>query len=835
MESKGLNPFRLSHFTTRLFTTLIASFAVSSNLFAQTDTLRVQLPESKSALTSQVKYNARDSIRFNLKKKKIFLYGDAHVDYGDINLKAERIVIDWERNIVSASGITDSTGKLIGNPIFTQGGKTFDAFEMDYNFKTEKGKIKKVSTQEGQGYLHGETVLRDADKNFLVSGGRYTTCNLPDHQHFYIRANKIKVIPDDKIITGPANLVIEDIPTPLVVPFGFFPNTTRNKSGILIPTYGDSPELGLFLQQGGYFFNINSHLQAALTGTIYSRGSWGVQSFVNYNYRYKFDGAFDVRYSKILRGDPELLGSLANRDFFITWRHNQSNKARPNSQFSANVQAGTNNFNSLNSFNTQNIVTNTFQSNITYTKTFPRSPFNLNLNAGHTQNTQTRIISITAPQVQLNMNRIFPFKLKNSVGNPKWFEKIGVTYTLNGRNTITQPDSLLGRGGFARQMSNGLQHNIPIATSMQVAKFFTFSPGMNILGRGYFSRLEKRFDENTGTFVNDTVQGFWAPHEVNFNASLSTRVFSTLQLGKNIIRHVVVPALGFSYQPDYSTRQSGFFGPDNTPATYSPYQIGIFGEPSIGRRGIVSLALNSNLEAKIRSKRDTTGTGLVKVSLLDAFNINGGYNLAADSLQMQPINFNLRTRLFKKLDVVFSQNWDPYAVNPLNNQRINVFEINQTGKLLRTTNRQLALTTNLTSGPPRRKGKVDEQKQAMIDRERGMYVDFNVPWTVNATFNLSYNPLNTTNPSSAILNINGDVNITEKWKIGFVSGYDFNQKALSFTSFDIYRDLHCWEMRFNYIPFGFQRSYRLTINVKASVLQDLKLNRRRAWFDQQNL
>lgn len=834
MLSKALNTFHVNQFTTRLFTAFIFLFCNTFHAFSQSDSIRLQLPLSKSALSDQVKYKARDSIRFNLKKKKIFLYGDAKVDYQNISLNAEQIVIDWETSLVNATGVFDSTGKRIGSPVFSQGGQTFDAFEIDYNFRTEKGRIKKVSTQEGQGYLQGETVFRDANKNFLVNGGRYTTCNLPDHQHFYIRANKIKVIPNDKIITGPANLVIEDVPTPLVVPFGFFPNTTRNKSGILVPTYGDSPELGLFLQQGGYFFNISPNFQAALTGTIYSRGSWGLQGLTNYNYRYKFDGVFDVRYSKILRGDPELLGSLVNRDFFITWRHNQSPKARPNSQFSANVQAGTNNFNALNSFNTQNIVTNTFQSNITYTKTFPRSPFSLSLNAGHTQNTQTRVVSITAPQLQLNMNRIFPFKSKNTVGNPKWFEKIGITYTLNGRNTITQPDTLLGRGGIVRQMSNGLQHTIPIATSFQMGKYFTVSPGMNILGRGYFSRLEKRFDPDKGNFVNDTIQGFWAPHEVNFNTSVSTRVFSMLYLGKNIIRHVVVPTLGFSYQPDYSTRRFGFFGPDNAPASYSPYQIGIFGEPSVGRRGVVSLGLNSNLEAKFKSKRDTTGTGFKKVTLLDAFNINSGYNLAADSLQFQPVVFNLRTRLFKKLDVVFSQNWDVYAINPLNNQRINTFQYEVNGNLLRTVTRNLALTTNLASAAPKRKSALSPEQKAILDRERGMYVDFNVPWTLNATFNLAFNPLSTVK-SSAILNINGDVNLTDKWKIGFVSGYDFNQKALSFTSFDIYRDLHCWEMRINYIPFGFQRSYRLTINVKASVLQDLKLNRRRAWFDQQNL
>ncbi len=803
----------------------------------QTDSLKVgSLVKSPDALDSKVEYKARDSMRFALKEKKIYLYGAAEVKYEQIELKAEYVEINWSTNIVHAEGRPDSSGKVIGKPVFSEGSQTFDADKMDYNFKTKKGRISGVFTRQGEGYLHGDQVKKNEKDEFFVKNGKYTTCNLPEHPHFYINASKIKVIPKDKIVSGPANLVIEDVPTPLAVPFGIFPNSTSRSSGVVFPTYGESPGLGFFLQEGGYYFGINDHLDASIRGTIYSRGSWGLSGGTNYSYRYRFNGNFDVRYSKILQGDPELLGSAVNKDFFITWRHNQDAKARPNSRFSASVQAGSSNFNALNSFNTNNIVSNTFQSSISYSKTFANTPFNMVLSAGHSQNTATRVVTVSAPELQVNMNRYYPLKRKEAVGAQRWYEKIGVTYTLQSRNTISLADSLYGRPGWTDKFNNGVLHQVPIQTSFQVLKYFTFTPGFNYTERWYFSTIDKFFDSASQDVITDTIRGFRASREWNANAALSTRVYSFLKLGKNTIRNVMTPQLNYRYQPDFGTREFGFYGPGGTVGSFSPFDIGIYGQPPVGRQGTFGINVNNNLEGKFRSKRDTTGTGLKKVSILDAFNLGTAYNIAADSLNWQPLSISARTKLFKKLDVVYSSSYDFYAVDTATGIRVNRFELNETGKLLRPLTANLALTTTLASGKRENLNSNsgnDAERRELANNPMD-YVDFNIPWSFNAGFVLSTRYVNNETQSNQVLNLSGDINLTEKWKIPLTTGYDFKQKQFSFSTVDIFRDLHCWEMHFNWIPFGFRQSYNFTIRVKSSMLQDLKVNRRRQWFDLQN-
>lgn len=828
--------------TTVLFTLLFAVDAQaqatdSSAINADTVRVNVGIRESKDALKSKVIYSSDDSMRFDIKKKKIHLYGNAEVKYEDIELRAAYIVIDWDKNTLHAEGVLDTNGVVIGTPEFTDGGKTFQAKKMDYNFRSKKGKIIDVFTQEGEGYIHGEAVKKNDRDEFFVRNAKYTTCNLPEHPHFAINARKIKMIPQKQIISGPAYLEVEDIPTPLAVPFGLFPNSTSRKSGIMFPTYGESPGLGFFLIDGGYYFGINDNIDASIRGDIYSRGSWGLKSGMSYNVRYRYNGNFDVRYSNILQGDPELIGSQVNKDFFINWRHSQDPKSNPYTRFAASVQAGTNNYNALNSFNPQNIVTNTFQSSVSLNKTFANSPFSLVANLGHSQNTTTRVISVTAPEVQLNMNRIFPFKNPNRIGEQKWYERIGVTYTLNTRNNIALADSLFGRPGWLNKFQNGIQHQIPIATSFKMAKYFNVSPSINYLGRGEFRTISKRFDEQTGIVVTDTIPGFRYNQEYNFNTAVSTQVYSFLTIGKNVVRHVATPTLNFRYQPDFSSRVFGFYGPGGSLGSYSPFQQSIYGEPSIGERGIIGLNLNNNFEAKIKSKRDTTGAGVRKIVLMEVLNLASSYNIAADSLQLAPLNISARTKLFKKVDFVYSSIHDFYAIDPITLQRVNRFEWNENGRLTRLSNATLALTTQLASGA--RQGKTPgtgldaTRDKELMAAQMNDFVDFNIPWSLNVTFQYNVTNVNEEFQASSIVNFFGDVSLTKKWKLGFNSGYDFRLKDFSFTTVDIFRDLHCWEMHFNWIPFGFRRSYNFSIRVKSSMLQDLKLNRRRNWFDQQ--
>lgn len=794
------------------------------------------LPPSDDALDSRVEYKARDSMRFDLKLKKIFLYGAADVKYDKIHLTADYIEINWGNNVVHAEGRPDSTGKIIGHPVFDEGTQTFDADRMDYNFKTKKGRISGIFTQQGDGYIHGEQVKKSEKDEFYIRNGKYTTCNLPDHPHFYINASKIKVMPGDKIVSGPANLWIEDVPTPLAVPFGIFPNSTKRKSGIIFPTYGESPGLGFYLQEGGYYFGINDYIDASIRGNIYSRGSWGLSGGTSYNYRYHFNGSLDVRFSKILQGDPELLGSSINKDFFITWKHTQDPKSRPNSRFSASVQAGSSNYNKLNSLNANNIVANTFTSSISYAKTFANTPFNMVISAGHSQNTATKIITLSAPELQVNMNRYYPFKRKNPIGKQKEYEKIGITYTLQSKNTISQADSLYGRPGWTQKFNNGVQHQIPISTSIQFLRFFTFTPAFNYNERWYFNTIEKYYDEKTGTVASDTIRGFKSTREWNASANVSTRLYGFLKLGKNTVRNVMTPQVSYRYQPDFSTRRYGFYGANGAVGYYSPYENGLYGQPSVGRQGTVGITLNNNLEGKFKSKRDTTGTGLKKVVLLDAFNFSTGYNLAADSLNWQNLSINARTKLFKKIDVVYSSSHDFYAFDTTSNARINTFEYDKTGHLFRNLSTSLSLTTTLASGQKQKlssQAGTDEERTD-LSRNPNSYVDFTIPWSLNAGFVLGKTNTGTSTKVNQVLNVSGDLNLTSKWKIGFSTGYDFEVKEFSLTTIDIFRDLHCWEMHFYWIPYGFRQSYNFTINVKSSMLQDLKVNRRRQWYDLQN-
>ena len=846
----------LSHLTTVLFTFIfavcgIAQLPVSNAEPAdslhysveksadttKTDTLKLgELPVSPDALDSKVDYTARDSIRFDLQEKKIYLFGEADVKYDKIHLTADYIIIDWETNIVHAEGRPDSTGKVIGDPVFEDGSQSFSTKSIDFNAKSKRGRITDIYTKQGEGFLLGEKVFKNEKDEFLVKNGRFTTCNIPDHPHFFIQASKIKVIPDDKIVTGPANLWIEDVPTPLAVPFGIFPNTTSRQSGVMFPTYGESPGRGFFLMDGGYYFGINEYFDASIRGDIFSRGGWGLKAGTSYNYKYHYNGVLDVRYAKILQGDPELVGSTVNKDFFITWKHNQDAKARPNSRFSASVNAGSNNYNQLNSLNVNNIVANTFQSSISYSKTFANTPFNLSLSAGHSQNTSTRIISITAPEVQVNMNRIFPFKRKNPIGDGNWYqklgEKIGVNATLQGRNTVSLADSLYRRPGLVDRFTNGVQFQAPISASYVVLKYFTLTVSGNVLGRGYFSSIRKYFDPVTQQLETDTIRDFKDLWEVSGGANMSTRVYSFLKLGKNTIRHVMTPQLSFRIQPDYSTRIYGFYGPNLTSGFYSPYEQGLYGQPSVGRQGTFSVNVNNNLEAKLRSKRDTTGTGLKKVVLLEVFNIGTGYNLAADSLNWQNVAINMRTKLFKKVDLQYNSSYDLYAVDT-SNRRINTFEFNKSGKLARMANSYFMITTVIASGQPinnpSTKGTPEQRDE--INRNMNSYVDFNIPWSLNANYTLRRSNIGTEIENTQTLQFSGDISVTEKWKVALSSGYDFTNKEFSLTSIDIFRDLHCWEMHFNWIPFTARQSYNFTINVKASMLQELRLNRRRQWFD----
>lgn len=805
-----------------------------------TDTITKTLP--KPFLDDKVDYSADDSLITDITNQKAYLYNNAIVLYQDMTLKAGFIEIDFKNNTVYAYSIKDSAGKDIQRPDFANKDGKYVAGFIAYNFETKKGKIKDVITQQDEGYIHGRDIKKDTGDVYYVSHGKYTTCEL-EQPHFYISAEKIKVIPDDKIITGPAVLYIADIPTPLILPFGYFPNKKGRRSGILIPSYGESANWGFFLKDGGFYFGGNEFIDLALTGDIYANGTFGATAKTNYKKRYRFDGGLDLNYSRNINGDAELPTSTVENNFFIRWNHTQDPKAHPSSRFSANVNAGSSKYNKYNGNVDGAYLQNTFLSNISYSKSFTGTPFNFAANARHNQNTITKKMDITLPELSLTMNRIYPLKNKSRVTN-KWYDKIGVSATANARNDINTYDTALFTNQTLQQMKNGVRFTVPISTSFNLFRFLTLTPTINTASNIYFESIRKRFDETTNTVITDTVPGAVMANDFNASAGLSTRLygdyyFRTKRLKQ--IRHVAIPTLSASYKPNFGEEKYGYYHSVitdtlGTTQQYSIFQNGIYGSPASGRSGVVAFSLNNTVDAKKKTQSDS-GAVFNKISLIDNFGFSFSYNMAVRNYNWSNINLNGRTRLFKILDINAVAALSPYQIDS-SGQRIERFEWNN-GKIGRFTSGTVSLSTSIRSKENQGAKPVStiatQDQLDYINSHPDAYVDFNIPWSLNIYYNVNYSRpgLPSTEKTTQSLTFNGDLSLTKKWKVSLTSGFDFTTKQMTLTSINVYRDLHCWEMHFNWVPFGFRQSFSIDINVKASVLKDLKLSRRKGWQDYQ--
>ncbi|MFT5020728.1 MAG: lipopolysaccharide assembly outer membrane protein LptD (OstA), partial [Polaribacter sp.] len=516
------------------------------------DSLNVNSAKKGSELDAEIKYSAKDSIRFSVENKKVYLFGEAQITYKDIELKAAYIEIDQETKEVYAEGLIDSAGKKIGMPEFKSGDQQFKAKRMRYNFETEKGKILDVVTQEGEGNLRGEKVKKTEEGHYYIEDGGYTTCDA-DEPHFLIKAKKLKVMPNDKIVSGPAFLMFEGVYTPLVVPFGWFPTKPGRTSGIIFPEYGESPSQGFFFRNFGYYFNLGDNIDLAVTGDIYTRGSYGVRVLSNYKKRYKFNGNVELSHNSLRNSQPAFPDFSNQNNFFVKWRHQQDPKARPSTSFSANVNAGTaTNFTNGLTTNTQDFLTNTFTSSIAFAKRWIGKPYTLNVNFSHSQNTQTNIVNVTLPQISFSIQRIYPFKRKNQIGKQRWYEKIGVSYSLRMENRVTTTDSTFFTRGTLDKMRNGVIQTIPISTSFKAFKYFTISPSITYNERWFFQRLDRSWDNETQTALSDTTNGFYSNRDVNASVNMNTTLYGLVQFKKGWIRgirHVFNPRVGFSYRP----------------------------------------------------------------------------------------------------------------------------------------------------------------------------------------------------------------------------------------------------------------------------------------------
>ncbi|MBI4945657.1 MAG: LPS-assembly protein LptD [Bacteroidetes bacterium] len=805
-----------------------------------------------SVIKSKIIYSSRDSIRFDLSNQKVFLFGDAKVTYEDMDIKAGYIEFDMEHNIVFARGARDSSGKAIvdsagmsvGDPVFKQGSQSFDAKQMTYNFQTKKGKIRDIRTEEGEGVIHAKDAKKDTGDVYYVKNAKYSTCDL-ENPHFYLNATKLKVIPGSKIISGPAYLVVGDVPTPLVLPFGIFPNKNGRKSGILIPFYGQQENFGYFLKDGGYYFGLSDYFDLALRGDIYSQGSFGVKANTNYVKRYKYSGFIELDFSKIKFSEKEFPDYWVSNTFKINWRHAQDVKANPNFRFSANVNAGSATHNKYNSYG-QDYLSNTMQSSISMSRSWKSS--NLSLSASHSQNTITHALDVTLPEAAFSLNRFYPLKRKNKIGKPNVFDKINTSLTVNARNQVNTIDALLFKPKSLdfqpeaeKLFRNGVKAYVPISTSFNIGPLI-ITPSASLNSVGYFQTIKKHPDIKDSALVTETVPRFKTAYNYVTALSASTKLYGMFLFKHGrvkAIRHVLTPAVAFSYRPDFSQAHYGFYETIITHPkgierehSYSYFQAGIYGPPPAGRSGAINFSIGNNLEMKLRPSKKDTSSQDRKIMLIENFVVSSSYNMAAEHFNWSTINFSGRTQLFKQVNLAMDGVIDPYRINS-DSIRIERFVFNDNRNIGRLTAAALSLSTSLrsltgkepakpaTSKNPRQVANYDELNYIFLHPD--YYVDFNIPWNLTVYYNIVYSKPAFHSTLIQSFTFSGDVNVTKKWKVGFRSGFDFIEKDFTYTSFDIYRDLHCWEMRLNWVPFGPRKSYMVTIAVKASSLQDLKL------------
>ncbi len=840
-----------------------------STLAAVSDTTRKDSSKVVS-VDSPVKYQSNDSLVFEIDSQKIYLYNQGQVNYQSIELKANYIAFDMSKNDIYAKGLPDSAGVLQGKPSFKDGGETFDSKDMTYNFKTKKGYIEAIKTEQEGGYLHSEETKRLANGNINILHGKYTTCDL-DHPHFYLALTKAQSIPGKEIISGPAYVVLEDVPLPIGIPFGFFPSTRTSTSGILIPAYGEENNRGFYLREGGYYFAINDYMDLRVTGDIYSRGTWGANLSSNYRKRYKYSGNFSGRYYTNISGEKGLPTYSKSHDFSVRWSHRQDPKANPTQNFNASVDFSSTSYDKNFSQSIDNYLTNTKRSSISFTKNWPGTPFNFSGSLNHSQNSLDKSVNLNLPKLAFNMSTIYPFRSKNAKGDTKWYENIQLSYSASLDNNIKTVDSLLFTNHVWDNMNNGFQQSIPLSTNIKLLKIFNISPSINYKGVLYTHTIHKHWENNyydaamDSTYpklVTDTISGLKYGHSLypSFSMSANPKLYGLFQFKKDsrvqAIRHVMSPSASLSLTPDVSSFMPDYYREVQSDTTgrkqvYSIFNDGMYGTPSTrGRSGRVSLGLRNTLEMKMIPRNDTTGEPK-KVKILENFDFNTSYDIFKDSLNWSNISFNTGTRLLNnKLSIRVSGNFDPYTYVKNSKgviTRVNEFEFLKTGRIARLTNANISLGSSFRS----KAGDKGDENSAAANQQTGMeqdqyaednlypetslgtgnYVDFSIPWSFNFSYTFNYSRPYDKTQITQTLSFGGDLSLTPKWKIGMRSGYDFTRKKMSTTSMSIHRDLHCWEMNFTAVPFGYRQSYEFRINVKSAILKDLKWNKRKSWYD----
>ncbi len=856
-----------------VFVCFLCAFKLFS--FAQTSTVQTDsiapsseidrnthISETKSVMENDVSYSAKDSIVM-LADGTVVMYNESKVVYGDIELEAYYIRLNRDSSMIYAEGIRDSTGAWVQTPIFKDGGDNFESETIKYNFETGKGLIYNVASEQADGYVSGGVTKRVDEENLCMKNGRYTTCSNKDHPHFYLNMTKAKVKPGKSIVTGPAYLVLEDVPLPLAIPFGFFPVTSSYSSGFVMPSYGEEQNRGFFLKDGGYYFAISDYVDLKVTGDIYSLGSWALNANSRYKKRYKFSGNFSSNYRINVSGDKELSNYSKSKDFAVRWTHSQDPKSSPYSTFSASVNFSSSSYetNDLDRIYNINRSNNHKSSSVSFTKRFPEAPFNISLSANASQNAADSTVSVSLPQLAISMNRIYPFKRKRKMGADRWYEKIGVSYSGNISNSFSGYQADLFSSNIITDWKNGMKHAIPVSTSFQLFNHITISPSFSYTERWYTSSVEQTWNEEEKAVRRDTTWGFNRVYDYSTSLGFSTKLYGMYRpspkfLGKKVqaIRHVMTPSVSLSWRPDFGQEKYGYYGTyqyminDSTWAEkeYSRYEGAMYGTPGKGESGSIGLSLNNNVEMKVRDDRDTTAE-FRKVKLIDRMSFSSSYNMMADSLNWSNIGASLGFTIFKK-SVNISANFDPYSYNPESGSRINRSYLKDFGKPARLTRASTSLGLSISDKKIRdffqkRRGESPEggehKKEGSTNQkfDKDGYLIFGIPWSVNFSYSISLNNKWVSEikdyefEGNSNLTASGNLTLTDKWKCSFSSGYNFREKKMASTRFSVSRDLHCFSMSASFVPIGTYKSYTFSISANSSMLKDLKYDKRNSPYD----
>ncbi len=844
--------------------------------------------KKKDGLESPVQYEAKDSVWYFMDSGNIYMYGEGNVKYQNMELQSELISINLDSNIVRANGVADSTGALTGKPVFRQGESEYRSESMSYNFKSGKGYITNVDTQQDEGFLTAERSKKNAEDEMFLEKGQYTTCD-EEHPHFYLALSRAKVRPKKSVFFGPAWLVVEDVPLPIALPFGFFPFTNSNySSGFIMPSYGDDNTRGFYLREGGYYFAISDRIDLKILGEIYTKGSWGLSASTNYNKRYRYRGSFNADYQVFVTGDKYFPDYSKTKSFRIQWTHSQDAKASPNSTFSASVNYSTSAYDktSMSSlYNPTQYAQSTKTSSISYSRTFSEIGLTLSTSANVSTSTRDSSITLTLPDLNITLARFNPFKRKRAAGKERWYEKIAVRYTGQMSNSISTKEDKIFHSNLIKDWRNGFRHSIPVSASFTLFKYINITPSFNYTSRWYTQKEMRSWDAVKQVEVRDTTTSFNRVYNWNLAVSANTKIYGMYRPWKvfgdkiQAIRHVITPSIGYSYAPDFSASRYGYYDTyvktdadgNVSTVTYSPYSMGLYGVPGMGKTGSISFSLSNNLEMKVKSDKDSTG--IKKVSLIDELSMNMSYNTAAKIQPWSDLSMNLRLKLTKSytfnLNAVFAtyayeldkdgnvyvgphteysygrfgrfQGMSQHLSYTLDNEKVlNLFRKKKDKEENKDNGKDGEEGEEEESSRQQLKGRgASHNESAQLDEDG--YMKFKMPWTLSLSYSVTMSENRTRSKFNEKrmrypyklnhqFNFSGTLKISNAWNCSYSSGYDFTNHRLSTTTINISRDLHCFQLSGGLVlsSYGYT-SYNFTIRASAGTLADaLKYDKRNA-------